>query len=121
MDRKTKGNLAESKAISYLIQNEYEVFLPFSENGSVDLLAIKDSKIYRISVKATSTKTKSGKFKATIKTVSRRKENKVKINVFDNTKVDKLLIYIIPNDEIIEINTKDIKTKNEISVESKLG
>ncbi len=33
MDRKTKGRLAEAKVIAYLLENGYEVYLPFSGNS----------------------------------------------------------------------------------------
>lgn len=115
MDRKTKGNLGEAKALTYLVQNEYEVFLPFSDNGSVDLIAIKDKKIYRVSVKSTSSQNESGSWAVTIKTVSRRKDTVV-VNLFDKTNVDKVLVYVIPEDRIVEIEASDIVSKHQLNI-----
>lgn len=115
MDRRTKGNLAEAKALSYLVQNGYEVFLPFADNGSVDLIAIKDNIIYRVSVKSTSSRTKHGTWAVTLKTVSRRKDTVV-VNQFDKTKVDKLIVYVIPEDRIVELATTDLINKNQVTL-----
>lgn len=117
MERKTKGLLAESKAISYLIENGYDVFLPFAENGSIDLIGIKDSQISRISVKATSSKSKYDRWIVQLKTCSRRKDNKIKTNQFDKTLVDKILVYIIPLDKIVEIQSKDVNGKFALNID----
>jgi hypothetical protein len=60
MDRKTKGRLAEAKDIAYLIENGYEVYLPFSNNSKYDVIAFKDGFVKRISIKFTSVQKESG-------------------------------------------------------------
>jgi len=119
-ERKKQGLLAESKAISYLIDKDYQVFLPFEENGPIDLLAVKENKIYKISVKSTSCTSKSGSWIVELKTVSRRKDNHTKINKFDNSTIDKMLVYIVPLDKIVEIESLNIKSKSayHINLES---
>ena len=56
MDRKTKGRLAEVKVFAYLIENGYEVYLPFSNNSKYDAISVKDGIVKRISIKYTSAK-----------------------------------------------------------------
>ena len=53
MDRKIKGRLAETKIVAYLIENDYEIYLPFSNNSKYDVFAIKNGQIKRISTKFT--------------------------------------------------------------------
>ena len=88
MDRKLKGTLAESKVISEFILNGCNIFMPFADNGFYDLIAEKNEKLYKVSVKFSSFVNKAGSYCVTLKTVSRRKDNKTKINVFDNTKYE---------------------------------
>lgn len=111
MDTNTKGNLGEAKALHYFISNGYEVYLPFGTATKCDMVVIKDSISHRVSVKATTRKTKSGKY--TVK-ICQSKMNEDK--PFDNKTSDFLFIYIIPEDRIILLESKNINKKTEITV-----
>jgi hypothetical protein len=106
MDRKTKGLLAESKTISELITMGCEVYTPFADNGPYDLLTIKENKIYKVSVKCSSVMKNSDTVLITLKTVSRRKENDVKVNKFDSNNIDILAVYVLPLDIVYLIDAK---------------
>lgn len=49
-----KGSLASAKVILDLTQKGYEVYLPVSEHGLVDIVALKDGIPYRLQVKYSS-------------------------------------------------------------------
>ncbi len=115
MDRKEKGVLAEAKSITEFISLGYNVFKPFADNGFYDLIVEKDDKLYKVSVKYSSVINEAGSCCVTLKTVSRRKDNKVKINTFDNHKYDILSIYDATNNKIFLIDCKFIESKNQFN------
>ncbi len=104
MDRKTKGRLGEAKVVAYLIENGYEVYLPFSSNSKYDVLAIKDGVVKRISVKFTSTKKPSGTWKVEMRQISRR-NNSINIDKFNYTQYDLIAVYIGPKDKVVLIDS----------------
>lgn len=118
-DRKYKGVLAESKVITELILLGFNIFQPFAENGLYDLIVEKNDKLYRVSIKYSSVYNNSGTCCVTLKTVSRRKDNKVKINYFDKNKFDVLAVYDAINDKVFLLDSKLIKTKCEINFNPK--
>ena len=111
MDRKTKGRLAESKVISHLIENGYEVYIPFSNNSKYDVLALKDGILKRVSTKFTSTQKPSGAWEIELRQISRRKDNAVHIEKFDNTQFDIIAVYIGPKDKVILIEARKAKKR----------
>lgn len=111
MDRKTKGRFAEIKAISYFVENGYEVYVPFSNNSKYDLLVAKDNKVSRISVKYTSTKRGVNSWTVDLRQISRRK-NYINIEKFNNLLFDLLAIYIEQLDKIVIIEAKNLKTRS---------
>ena len=110
MDRKTKGRLAESKVVSYLIENGYEAYLPFSNNSKYDILAVKDGIIKRISVKFTSVKNKSGAWAVELRQISRR-NHRINIDKFDNSEYDFVAVYIGPQNKVVLIDAAMVKTR----------
>lgn len=103
MDRKTKGRLAEAKVITYLIENEYEVYLPFSNNSKYDLICYKDGVIKRVSVKFTSVKKLSGSWVVEMRQISRR-NNHINIDKFDSSEYDLIAVYISPKNKVVLVN-----------------
>lgn len=112
MNTNLKGNIGESKALTYFISQGYEVYIPFGTATKCDMIVTKDNKVYRVSVKSTSTKTKSLKgYKVGIR------QGKLKsTTVFNKEDSDILFIYIIPEDLYFIFNTQDVTHKNEISI-----
>ncbi len=115
MNRKLIGNLGEAKTLAYFVENDYQVYLPFQENGEYDLIVIKDGKIQTVSVKSTSVKSGRG-YSVSLRTVSRRKDNQIVVKKFNNTNIDLLAVYIQPEDRVVIINGLDIKATNSIVV-----
>lgn len=116
MNRQKLGNIGEARVLAHLLLQDYYVFMPFSDNGPVDMIALKDNVTYKISVKGTSTQNKSGSWQIELRTVSRRKDNTCKITKFDSSTCDILAIYIEPLDKIVLIDTKTIEAKSAISI-----
>jgi len=100
MDRKTKGRLAEAKVISFLIENDYEVYIPFSNNSKYDVLAYKDGSIKKISIKFTSVKKPSGTWVVEMRQIYRG-NNIINIDKFDKTNCDLIAVYIGPLDKVV--------------------
>lgn len=104
MDRKTKGRLGEAKVIAYLIEQGYELYLPFSNNSKYDVIAFKDGKLNRVSIKFTSVKRSSGTWDVEMRQIYRG--NKViKIDKFDNSTCDIVAVYIGPLDRVILVDS----------------
>ena len=110
MDRKTKGRLAEIKVISYLVENEYEIYLPFSGNSKYDVIAIKNGVLKRISVKFTSVKKPSGAWSIELRQISRRNQH-INIDKFNNKDYDLVAAYIGPIDKVVLIDSSKVKTR----------
>ena len=49
---------AEAVCVSKLIEKGYEIFMPFNGGGEIDLIAYKDSKLYRVQIKSISPKSR---------------------------------------------------------------
>lgn len=111
-----KGRLAEAKVLAYFITEGFEPYLPFCDNCSYDLLLVKDKQIQRVSVKFTSTKSRSGsKWEVGLRNVSRRNSGKVAIKFFNSGDYDLLAIYIGPEDRVVVLET-NFSNVNNISV-----
>lgn len=109
MDRKTKGRLAEAKVITYLIENDYEVYIPFSNNSKYDVLAIKDRIVKRISIKFTSVKKKSGTWTVEMRQIFRG-NGIIKVNKFDSNQYDLIAVYVGPKDKVILVDAAKATT-----------
>lgn len=116
MNRKTKGRLAEVKAVAYFISHEFEVYMPFSDCSKYDLLVVKNGEIGRVSVKYTSTQSKTGTWIAGLRQISRRNHGATKIDKFDNTQFDYVAVYIGPEDRIVVVPATAILVKSELQV-----
>ena len=114
-NRHILGEIAEAKVLGYLMQQGYRVYLPFSDNGPVDMIAYKEDKLIRVSVKGTSRLNSKKGWRITLCTTSRRKTG-VAINYFDKTSCDVIAAYIEPLDKVILIDVKKIDVKREIAV-----
>jgi len=115
MNRKLIGNLGEAKVLAYFVENDYQVYLPFQDNGEYDMVVSREGKIESVSVKSTSVKTGTG-YSVQLRTISRRKDNKVSIKHFDNSQVNILAVYIQPEDRVVILRSIDIKATTAIVV-----
>jgi hypothetical protein len=100
MNRKTKGRLAEAKVFAYLIEHEYEVYLPFSNNSKYDAIAIKEGILKRISIKFSSVKKPSGSWIVEMRQIYRG-NNVINIDKFENSTCDLIAVYLGPIDKVV--------------------
>lgn len=117
MDNKTwVSSLGESRVVSELIRQGYEVFTQLSGKSSIDLIAYKENILSRVQVKATSTRTKANTgWSVQIKQVRpNRKSNKIK--KFDSTTCDILAIYIQPLDKVVLMKSSEIKVTSALTI-----
>lgn len=111
-----KGSLGEAKALAYLVENGYDVFTQFSGKAPFDFVAGKDGKLYRVEAKATTRRSNSGKWIVTISRTCMVKNKHARRRHFDKNQCDMLLVYIIPLDEIVELDPSTIENLTTIRV-----
>lgn len=115
MNTNLQGNIGEAKAISFFIEQGYNVYLPFGTASTNDMVIEKDNEIKRVSVKTTNSVAKSSSGK--IKYIVRIRQGKLNKQIpFDNKASDILFVYILPEDRIVLFNSNEITAKFEITV-----
>lgn len=112
MNTNLQGNIGESKVLTHLLKEGYNVYLPFGTASKNDMVVEKDNKVERVSVKTATRKIPSGKYRVKIRQGKMNKETP-----FDNTGSDLLCVYIVPEDRIVVLKSSDIKNKSELFVE----
>lgn len=110
MDRKTKGRLAEAKALVHFIQEGYEVYTPFVDNTKYDMLLHKDGELLRVSVKYCNATLRSGTWTVNMKQSSRRANNNIDVKKFDASEYDLIAVYIHPEDRVHVCPSTDATT-----------
>lgn len=108
------GSLGEMKAACYFLENGYEVFFQFDGKAPFDFILFKDNAFKTVSVKTTSTKT-YGNWTVQLKSI-RSNKTKNRIENFDNSIIDFLVIYIKPIDKLIVYDAKTIKQKTAMQI-----
>lgn len=105
MDDKTYlGSLAEAKCVADLTRQHFHVFTQFSGKAPFDLVACKDSRILRISVKGTrKSATKQGSYAIDIGRIRSSTVHK-----FDPSSCDLLAVFVYEIDTIYYIPTNMI-------------
>lgn len=116
MNRKQNGRLAEVKVAAWMIENGYEVYLPLSDGSVYDMLVVRDDQTQRVSVKYTSERKPSGKWRVCLVQTSRRNNSEMHTVKFDNSRYDVLAVYIGPEDRIVLIPCNEISAMTEVSV-----
>ncbi len=111
MNTNLQGNIGEAKVMNYFISENYSLYLPFGTASKNDMIVEKDGQVKRISVKSTKTKTPSGKYLVKIRQGKMNKQI-----AFDKNASDMLCVYIVPEDRIVFINSKDITCGFELTV-----
>ena len=116
ISRKLLGNTSEAKILAHFISLDYQVFLPFIDNGPIDMIVIKENKILRVSVKGTTTMNSKIAWRVSLNTSSRRKDNSCVVNKFNKDSCDLLAVYIQPKDKVVILDSKKIESTTEISL-----
>lgn len=112
------GSTGESKVLYELTKANFYVFTPFRGDSPIDLIALKDNKIWRIQVKSTISKQSSG-YSVSLRNCSIRRKGMVK-KLFNPKSCDILAVYIEPIDTICFIRASDIENRNMIHLREDL-
>ena len=107
-----QGNIGLGQAIAYYTSKGVSVMIPLNDTQKYDLVVDIDNKLYRVSVKTTRYKAKSGNFEVQLKNCGGGSNGSV-IRKFDNTTCDILFIYTIDGDTY-EIPSENIKATSSI-------
>lgn len=119
MDDKTYlGAIGEAKVIAELTKHKYHVFTQVTGKAPFDLIAYKDNKLYRISVKTVEKKNKYGSYTVQLKSVRSNRSTNTILN-FDNTSCDLLAVYIVETDEVIMKDAASITAKSGLVIKRK--
>ena len=97
-------------AITELVKQNYELYLPMFGNTDYDMVASKDGSLYRVQVKSTTVKKGPSWIVRLATTKSNRTENVHKS--FDSTRSDLLVVSIIPENLVIVLDSKDFDGKS---------
>lgn len=115
MKTNQKGNIGEAKIVSYFIQNGYEVYTPFGNGSTCDIILLKDGITERVSVKTTSRKGALRSWQVTLRQRSYKKDVP-----FNKNQYDILAIYIIPENRIVLFDPEELKTKTTLNIKALL-
>lgn len=108
MDSKTfGGNIGELKVAAKLAEVGYHIFVPIGGKSSIDLIAVKDTKVLKVQVKSVSKKNKYGTFSVQLKSVRSNKTSN-KITTFKGNSCDILAVYLIPIDQVLFYSAKEL-------------
>lgn len=111
------GRLGEIKVATYLMSKGFDIFIPFGSSTEVDLVGIKNRRVFKIQVKSTKTRERTNKNSWVVQLKSvRSNTSNVIINNYDNSKYDLLAVYIIPEDRIRIFLSKNINNKSSIQI-----
>lgn len=113
-----QGNIGLGQAIAYYTLNGYPIMIPLNDTQKYDLVVDKDNKLYRVSIKTTQFKERSGNYAVQLKNSGGGSKGS-KIRNFDNTSCDILFVYTKSGD-IYEIPSKDITAKSVITLSSNI-
>ena len=117
MNSKYKGDIAVGVAISYFLQNEFEVCLPIGDKKDYDFLIEKSGKIKRIQVKYAGTYSRSQKCIANLR-VNGGNQSRFVCKKYSKDAFDLLFVYTEKGESYL-LNWQSIQNVNQISLENK--
>lgn len=113
------GALGEARTIAELIRNDYTVFTQFDGKAPFDLVAYKDDKLFRVSVKSTAN-LKNNKYSVKIN-ATRHNGIKNWSIPFDNTSVDILAVYLEQEDKVILFPAETITSTSRLIIHASVS
>ena len=126
MDKYSKINkqahLGELKAIEYFIKNGFEVYKQYTGKESIDLVTIKDYKVYRVECKSTARRSKC-RAAWVVKICKTRHNSKGYREItFDQWKenVDIISVYIEPIDYLLLYHKDEIRSKYRYTIKDEI-
>lgn len=116
-DKDINGILGETKVISFLIENGFDVFFPYGGKTTFDLVAHREGELFRIEVKTTEAEAATGWY---VKIKKSRHNKNINIEKhFKPSQCDFLAVYIKPKDKVVLIDVEEICTKTYLTVPHK--
>jgi len=106
-----QGALGEAAVLKELIKQGYTIFTQFSGHSPFDLVAYKDSMLFRVSVKSTIVDEGYPSWRVNLYQGSHGK-----FTGFDKTSADILAVYIVPEDRVVLFDTNTITNIRSISI-----
>jgi Holliday junction resolvase len=101
LQKKTKGDIAELSVAKKLLENGWQILIPYGENHRYDLVAEKKHKFVRIQVKYTTPK--NG-----VLNINCRSSNNWSVLHYDSTEIDIIAAYNPINNDIYFIPISEI-------------
>lgn len=116
MDDKTYySTLGEIKVATELTKQRFHVFNQLSGKAPVDLIALKDNKVYRISVKTCLKMNEHDSYLIQLRKI-RSSRHKNTIHLFDKNECDVLAVYLVDCDKVCFIEAKIIEVINALTI-----
>lgn len=112
-----QGNIGLGQAIAYYTYYGIPISIPLNDTQKYDLIIDRDNQLYRVSVKTTQYKAKSGNYSVLLKNCGGGSSGSI-IRNFDNTSCDIVFVYTKDGD-IYEIPSKEIDSKSSITLYKK--
>ena len=109
------GRVGEAKVLARLTELGWYPFVDILGKCPVDIVAWKDGKTISVQVKATSTKTSSGKYSVQIGSVRPNRSGNT-IKKFDQSAQDYLAVYVDQLDIVMFFASEDITTGRMITI-----
>ena len=116
MNSKLKGNIGIGRAISYYTSIGWTVSLPITDSQSYDLIVDNNEVLYRVQVKYTTQKSKSGKYVVGIRSVSGSSRKVYKTVTKENADI----LFIVTDEFTMSVPTCDILCFNTITIDDTL-
>lgn len=113
------GRLGEAAVLKHFVSEGYEIFSPLFGNTSIDLIVIKEGKVFRVEVKTTKF-AKGSSYEVQLRS-SRPNRTGTTIRKFDGNRCDLLAIYVEPEDRVIVKTAKDLDGRSTISIKKNNG
>lgn len=104
------GKLGEAKVLTKFIELGIQVYLPFGEGSSVDLIAEFNGKLNRIQVKSTE-KDNNGTLIFSICSTTLQEGGKIQKHIYSTNEIDYFALYSSVTDEVYLLPIKEAPTK----------
>lgn len=104
------GKLGEAKVLTKFIELGIQVYLPFGEGSSVDLIAEFNGKLNRIQIKSTE-KENNGTLVFSICSTTIQKNGKVQKHIYSADEIDYFALYSSITDEVYLLPIEEAPTK----------
>ena len=121
MDDKTwLGALAESRVVTALLQERWEVFTAVSGKAPFDLVAARDGQLLRVEVKGCATRQPNGGFAVSLRSVRPNRSGNT-VHYLSESTSDVVAIYLEPVDAVCFFPTSQLAGRTTITLHENPG